>query len=102
MAMAPSRAYLRAVEDRLKRLLHKRPWLLRKLEDPGGKSLLCLEYWREYHGLRYRLRDFDEPLPSPETLLRLLRALKLTKYTRTQESLREFIKSGPPPQRGSQ
>ena len=102
MAMAPSQAYLNIVEYRLRRLLHRKTWLLRKLEDPGGKSLLCLEYWREYHGLQYRLRDFDEPLPSPETILRLARALKLTKHTRTEESLREFFRSAEPPRRGSQ
>ena len=100
--IAVSREYFRVVEDRLRRLLHRKTWLLRKLEDPGGASLLCLEYWREYHGLQYRLRDFDEPLPSPETLLRVLRALKLTKHTRTEESLREFIRSGASPRGESQ
>jgi len=92
--MYESRRSLLWVQRNIRRLLADRPWLLNRIRERGGAALLVLEYWRKYCGLEYRIRDWDRPLTSPETILREARYMRLTRETVTRESLSQFIRSG--------
>jgi len=92
--MSEGRKALLWVQENLKKLLLERPYLIHKIRQRGGAALLVLEYWRKYYGLEFRLKDWDQPLMNPETILREARNLRLTKETITKESLKPFIRSG--------
>jgi len=85
-----------AIQQKIMALLNKYPYLIAKIGQPGWAALLCLHYWAEYHGLHFRISDWRlRTMPSPETLLRIMRTMRISPATRDGALYRGLQKSGP-------
>ena len=75
------------LDKRLAMLLKERPWLLQKLQEPNGVSWVVVEYWKKYES--HILRDPSHSMnpTNPETIIRRLRRMRLTRETFMQSTL---------------
>lgn len=85
------------LDERLKKLLKAEPWLLQKLQEPGGVSWVVLEYWHVFEGLQYRWSNFTRNPTSPETIIRRLRYLGLTRERLREERMKTSSTQLPEP-----
>jgi hypothetical protein len=84
------------LQVKIMRLLNKYPHLVGRIGEPGWAAEFCLQYYKEYHGLRYKInRWLFKHAPSPETLLRVMRMMRISPRTKNGAIWRGLQKSGP-------
>jgi hypothetical protein len=74
--------------------------MVRRLSEESVPELqvkiMRLLYYKEYHGLRYKInRWLFKHAPSPETLLRVMRMMRISPRTKNGAIWRGLQKSGP-------
>jgi hypothetical protein len=79
------------LDKRLTILLREKPWLMQKLQEPNGVSWVVIEYWRKYEKNILTDPSHNMNPTNPETIIRRLRRMRLTKETFMQSTLEQSL-----------